>query len=92
MVAWTQLAQHLELDWTDVWHHALEDVEAALVARVGLDDTNAAVCALSRRTSRGPWMRTLALAHNEYRVARPATWRYSPKHRDVRRLRLRQQS
>ena len=37
-----------ELDWTDVWQHALEDAEAVLVARVGLDDTNAAVCALSR--------------------------------------------
>ena len=36
----------LRLDWTDVWLYALEDAEAALVARVGLDDTNAAVCVL----------------------------------------------
>lgn len=32
-----------ELDRTEVWRHALEDAEVALVARVGLDDTNAAV-------------------------------------------------
>ena len=34
------------LDWTDVWQHALADTDAALVARVALDDSNAAVSPL----------------------------------------------
>ena len=32
-----------ELDWTDVWRHTLADADAAVVARLALDDTNAAV-------------------------------------------------
>ena len=32
-----------ELDWTDVWQHALADADAALIARLALDDNNAAV-------------------------------------------------
>ena len=40
-----QLETTQKLDWTEVWLHALNDVEVVVVARMALDDANAAVVA-----------------------------------------------